>query len=301
MAGGPLLISLLFGLSAAALGWLGGRTLLRRRSELAIRRRLGLRRGLKLNRGHHPPAAVSARRCPLGMLLAPSSARELERVRYRLELAGLRRDDSIELYYCIRYLGALAVLVAGGAGWWLGAISLATVLLLALLPLYLPELWLRFAAIRREQQILRALPDFIDLCVICMSAGLGWLAAVRRVSDQLARSQPAICQEFSYLLDQVQTGMPRAEALRELQRRNPSREVGQLVQVLLQNERLGSAVSAALSDFSRRLYAEREQMLEEKAGKVAAKMALITFPFLLLPFMLLLSGEQMVKLLRALM
>jgi tight adherence protein C len=234
------------------------------------------------------------------MLFAPSAARELERARYRLELAGLRRDDSLDLYYCVRFLGAFGVLALGLFGWWLETLSIAMAFLLAVAALYLPDLLLRLAAQQREQQVLRALPDFIDLSTICMSAGLGWMAAVRRVVDQLAETHPAICQEFGYLLDQTQTGMARAEALRELYRRNPSREIGQLVQVLIQNERLGSAVSAALTDFSRRLYAEREQSLEEKAGKVAAKMALITLPFLLLPFMLLLTGEQMVKLLRAL-
>ena len=299
MATAALFFILLTGLSGAGLGWLVARSLLNRRRELAIRQRVGLRAGLKLDKGPHDPSAAS-RRCALGLLFAPSAPRELERARYRLELAGLRRDDTLDLYYCVRYLGAFAALGAGLLGWWLGTLSIATVFLLAVAVLYLPDLLLRIAAQQREQQVLRALPDFIDLCIICMSAGLGWMAAVRRVSEQLADTHPAICQEFAYLLDQTQTGMARAEALRELHRRNPSREIGQLVQVLLQNERLGSAVSAALNDFSRRLYAEREQALEEKAGKVAAKMALITLPFLLLPFMLLLTGEQMVKLLRAL-
>ena len=68
------------------------------------------------------------------------------------------------------------------------------------------------------------------------------------------------------------------------------------MQVLIQNEKLGSSISEALNEFSRRMYQDREQLLEEKAAKTSAKMAIVIFPFMLAPYLILLLGERMVML-----
>jgi tight adherence protein C len=107
---------------------------------------------------------------------------------------------------------------------------------------------------------------------------------------------PEICYEFDYMLDQIQLGVPRVEALKQLAERNPTEDIQQLVQVLIQNEKLGTPIGQAINDFTRRMYQEREQRLEEKAAKTSAKMAIVTVPFLMLPYFILMLGEKMVML-----
>ena len=111
---------------------------------------------------------------------------------------------------------------------------------------------------------------------------------------------PTVSREFAFTVEQIKAGMSRAEALQQLAERNPTREIRHLVQVLIQNERQGSPVADSLSAFTARIYLEREQYMEEKAGKISAKMALIIAPFLMLPFVLILVGEQIVNLMRSL-
>jgi tight adherence protein C len=129
-----------------------------------------------------------------------------------------------------------------------------------------------------------------------MNAGVSYLVALKRVSSELKELHPEICYEFDFLLEQIQFGVPRADALRQFAARNPTSEIENLVQVLLQNEKLGSSISEALSDFARRIYLNREQMLEEKAAKTSAKMALVIMPFLMVPYLILLLGEKIVML-----
>ncbi len=295
-----LLAVMLFALIAAAgAGFLSGRLLLVRAERIQRQRQLLQRLGL----GQAEASGTAARPqreglCSIGLALAPRRAQELERARQRLGVAGLPPDDYLGVYYCIKHLGALLLLPLAFTVWQFGNLPAWQALALPLLPLYLPELFLRVRAGRRLQQINAALPDFIDMCNICMSAGLGWLGSVQRVAQELAPVHPALAREFLYLLEQIQAGMTRGDALKLLARRNPTRDVQHLVQVLLQNERQGSPVLASLSDFSRRIYQERQHHMEEKAGKLAAKMALIIAPFLLFPFVLLLVGEQIAMLLR---
>jgi tight adherence protein C len=104
-----------------------------------------------------------------------------------------------------------------------------------------------------------------------------------------------VCSEFDYLLDQIQIGVPRTEALRQFAERNPTKDIESLVQMLIQNEKLGSSISEAINEFSRRMYLDREQVMQEKAAKTSAKMALVIMPFLMIPYLILLLAEQMVQ------
>jgi tight adherence protein C len=123
---------------------------------------------------------------------------------------------------------------------------------------------------------------------------------VKRVSEELIDVSPEICNEFQFMLEQIQVGVPRIEALQQFAQRNPTKDIQNLVQVLVQNEKLGSSISEALYNFARGIYQDRENLMEEKAAKTSAKMAIIILPFMLLPYVMLLLGEKMVMLGRGL-
>ncbi len=298
MNGDSLSLLVAIALAGGLLALSAARLFLQRRERWLARQRLLKRAGLEVELAPEEPKSGQRFACTLGLMLAPSKPQEIQAARERLGLAGFRHEEHLGIYYCVKLVPALLLAMVNTGLWLRGWLDPRLAFALPVIALYLPDLALRLLAQRRLQQVNLALPDFIDLCNICMSAGLSWMVSVRRVSDELAHVHPAICREFRYMLDQTQTGLPRTEALKQLARRNPTKDIQHLVQVLIQNERLGSSISASLADFSRRVYTEREQLMEEKAGKVSAKMALVVAPFMLLPFVLLLVGEQVVKLLR---
>ncbi|MDX1352908.1 MAG: type II secretion system F family protein [Thiomicrorhabdus sp.] len=234
--------------------------------------------------------------CTLGRAIGTKNRTELEKIQQQLVSAGFRDENHIGGYFFIKYTAILCTLLVMLSLWsWYG-LRLEWVILAPIVVMLLPEKILIYLGNRRLAEISTHLPDFLDMCNICMNAGLSYLVAIKRVSAELKEVHPEICFEFEYLLDQIQIGVPRIDALRQFAQRNPTKDIQNLVQVLIQNEKLGSSISEALSEFSRRMYQAREQLLEEKAAKTSAKMAVVIMPFLMLPYLILLVGERMVLL-----
>ncbi|WP_040727348.1 type II secretion system F family protein [Thiomicrorhabdus sp. Kp2] len=234
--------------------------------------------------------------CTLGRVIGTKNRTELEKTQQLLVSAGFRDENHIGGYFFIKYTAILCTLLVMLSLWsWYG-LRLEWVILAPIVVMLLPERVLIYLGNRRLAEISTHLPDFLDMCNICMNAGLSYLVAIKRVSAELKELHPEICFEFEYLLDQIQIGVPRIDALRQFAQRNPTKDIQNLVQVLIQNEKLGSSISEALSEFSRRMYQTREQLLEEKAAKTSAKMAVVIMPFLMLPYLILLVGERMVLL-----
>ncbi|MEN8141788.1 MAG: type II secretion system F family protein [Thermodesulfobacteriota bacterium] len=301
MAASILPILALVGLCGAGIGLLAHRRLAGRLARLRSRQRL--EQLFSQANAIQVVAQEVGARSPwhrLGLALAPTKAEELAKTRQRLLLAGLRRETDLGLYYLLKYGLVLLALVGGGLLWQAGTIKLTTMVVAAMVALFLPDLALKLRTSNRLQKVTLALPDFIDLGNVSMTAGLSWLISVKRVIAELREIHPEICREFTQVFDQIQTGMDRVEAFNQLAQRNPTKEMQYLVNVLIQNERMGSSILTSLSDFSQRIYVMRQQTMEEKAGKLSAKMALVIMPFLLLPYLLILVSEQMVNLMRML-
>jgi tight adherence protein C len=236
----------------------------------------------------------------LGLKLASSSPREQDKTRLKLMVAGFRQKKHISHYYLLKYSGVITAAVGGVFLWQMGFTSAYFVIVFPILFLFLPDIVLTMITRKRLQKITMALPDFIDMCNINMTAGLGWLNSVKKVTGELEEIHPEICQEFTYLFDQTQTGMDRIEAFNRLVARNPTPEMQYLAAVMIQNEKMGSSISNTLADLSKRIYYTWQQTLEEKAAKLPVKMTFITVAFIFLPYLLILIGEQFVILARQL-
>lgn len=234
----------------------------------------------------------------LGLELAPSSPRELEKAGKKLVVAGFRQKKHLFYYYLLKY-SCLTVAAAVGLLLWLtGSFSAVLAIVFPILFLLLPDVILTRITRKRLQEITMALPDFIDMCNINMTAGLGWLNSVKKVTGELEDIHPVLCREFTYLLDQTQAGMDRMEAYNRLFDRNPTPEMQSLVTAMIQNERMGSSITNSLAALSKRIYDMREQSVEMKAGKLPAKMTFITLIFIFIPYFLILLGEHVVKAMR---
>ena len=146
---------------------------------------------------------------------------------------------------------------------------------------YLPGVVVGSRKKKRSESIFLGLPDALDLMVVCVEAGLGLDAAMRRVTSELATSCPVLCEEFAIANFQLQMGRPRKDVLRDLGVRTGVDDVRSLAAVIIQAEKFGSSIGAALRVQSDAMRLRRRQYAEERAAKTAVK---IMIPLILFIF-----------------
>lgn len=213
--------------------------------------------------------------------LLPKSQSELTQTRQWLAQAGYREDSHVTFYFAIRGLcvAGLALLVFVSGLWRKLPILL---LLLPVLGWMLPRFILKKRIAARANRIRLALPDALDLLVICVEAGLGLDQALQRVATELKPVHPDLCSELELLGLEMRAGVPRGEALRNLSERTQVDDLRALTAVLIQTDRFGTSVATALRVHSDALRTERKQRAEEAAAKLSIKMlpvlALLVFP-----------------------
>lgn len=207
----------------------------------------------------------------------------LEQTRHKLELAGKPNNWNASMFWTIR-IGAtvvLAVLVfllmtiakqpfskqlmftAGGAG--IGFIF--------------PQIWLNSKISSRQNAVIKALPDALDLLTICVEAGLGFDAALSKVSEKW---DDALSQEFGRVIRDIQLGRARKDALRDMASRVDVADVTSFVAAIVQTEQLGVSIAKVLRIQSEQMRRKRRQRAEEKAQQAPIKM-LFPMVFLIFP------------------
>jgi tight adherence protein C len=220
--------------------------------------------------------APAARRLgALGRALTPSAA--IGRLQRHLDYAGNPPAWPVERVVPIKGValavglvagGALGLLFGGGAGVAFG------VPLGALFGLFLPDLLVYNAGLKRQQELLRSLPDVLDTLVISVEAGLGFDAAMAQVAQN---GKGPLARETVRVLQEMQIGKSRAEALRALAARTTVAELRTFVTAVVQAGELGVPIAGVLREHSREMRIRRRQRAEELAQKVPIK---ILFPVL---------------------
>jgi tight adherence protein C len=160
------------------------------------------------------------------------------------------------------------------------------ILVLALIAgIVLPEIWILWRISVRQHRIRRALPDALDLLVICVEAGLGLDQAMLRVSEELKVVHRELSDELQMVNLEMRVGKSRIEALRELSRRTGLDDIKSLVAMLAQTERFGTSITQSLRVHSDDLRTRRRQRAEEMSAKTSVKMVpplvLFIFPALM--------------------
>ena len=143
---------------------------------------------------------------------------------------------------------------------------------------YLPEWILRSKAGARQRLIQRALPDALDLLSITVEAGLGFDAAVARVARQAGGP---LGEELHRVLQEMQIGKSRSDALRDLADRTSIAELKSFVLAMVQADIFGISIAKVLQVQAREMRLKRRQRAEEQAQKVPVK---IVFPLILCIF-----------------
>jgi tight adherence protein C len=214
---------------------------------------------------------------PLRKLVGLSDDAEISR---RMAAAGYREPSYVELYYTVKLLGpVVAGLIAGFL--LRGENVLFWFMILAAVGFLGPDFWLTSAASRRKERIRLALPDALDLLVICMEAGLGMDQALIRIGEELRLSHKDLSDEFLYIRLEQRAGKPRIEAWRNMANRTGLEIFRSFVNMLVQTERFGTPLSKSLGFFADSLRTRRRQQAEELAAKTTVK---LVFPLVLFIF-----------------
>ena len=219
-------------------------------------------------------AVVTSLLKPISSLISGSDAD----MAYRLTLAGFRKTEHIEIFTATKML--LPVMAIAG-GTFFGSSMITAILVGAVSGFLAPDLVLSHLVTRRQESIRRALPDALDLLVICMEAGLGIDQAMVRVGEEMKLTSRALAEELQIINREQRAGKPRLDAWRSMAERVDIDTVRQFVTMLVQTERFGTPIANALGQFADTLRMRRTQAVEEAAAKTSVK---LLFPLVLFIF-----------------
>ncbi|HUG94270.1 MAG TPA: type II secretion system F family protein [Planctomycetaceae bacterium] len=221
----------------------------------------------------------------MSKILQPKTELEQNELKIRLAIGGFNSPAAPQIFLAIKVAAFVTgALLGGGYGMLKHGMTqhgLTSLIIGAGLGFYLPEIVLRLRMRSRKEKIFLSLPDALDLMVVCVEAGLGLDAAMRRVTEELEDAHPELCGEFQLANLQLQMGRPKREVLHDLGVRTGVDDMRALVAILIQADKFGSSVAQALRVQSDSMRTKRRQMAEEKAQQTAVKMI---FPLVLFIF-----------------
>lgn len=223
----------------------------------------------------------------IGKRVASEKASDHSRTQIKFLQAGIRSQGAPTIFFGIKV--TIAVLLMGiylvlrismfrmfnpttsfAIAFWLGAMGF-----------FFPELWLRVAINSRKRKILNALPDALDLMVVCLEAGMGLDAAITRIAGEIKLRHKEFSDELRLLNFELRAGKSRDAALRNLSSRVGLEEVENLVTVIIQTDKFGTSVAEALRVYSNASRTKRALKAEEKAAQLPVK---LVFPLIVFIF-----------------
>ena len=221
----------------------------------------------------------------------------VEESRHKLELAGMSHKLSAAQYSGYRVaaalgLGVVSIFIALSMSlplWQkLGAVAFGFVF-----GYYLPNIWLGSKISQRQGEIIKALPDALDLLTICVEAGLGFDAAMAKVADKWDNE---LSLAFMRTVQEMQLGKTRREALRDMAMSMDVSDVTTFVAAIVQADQLGVSMAKVMRIQSDTMRMKRRQRAEEKANQAPVKM-MIPLVFLIFPpIFIVLLGPAAIKL-----
>lgn len=229
------------------------------------------------------PPESALRRVLVSVAARASGKNYAAKAQARLNRAGNPSSWDAQRLLAVKGAGLLGGVALGllmGTKWG-GIWTLVVPVLLGLAGLFLPDVLIRNIGEHRQEKLLRGLPDGIDMMTVCVEAGLGFDAALGRVARNL--SGP-FAEECARVLQEMQIGSSRTQALRAMLERTDVAELRSFVTAVVQSSELGISIGDVLREQSHQMRVTRRQRAEEKAQKLQVK---LLFPLItcLLPSM----------------
>lgn len=236
----------------------------------------------------------------VGKLLPPASTQQASRSQLLMIRAGYRSSEALLAMRGFKLLFPIATL---SAVFLTGFYSLNpfVVPVMALgLGYLVPDILLTWRVHARQHKLRRALPDALDLLVICVEAGLGLDQSLMKVSQDMRVSHRELSEELQLVNLEMRIGKSRIDALRELARRTGLDDIKSLVAMLVQTERFGTSIAQSLRVFSDDMRIKRRQRAEEMAAKTPVKMVPVLVFFIFPALMVVILGPAALILMRQL-
>uniref|UniRef100_UPI0013E9DB71 type II secretion system F family protein n=1 Tax=Paludisphaera soli TaxID=2712865 RepID=UPI0013E9DB71 len=238
----------------------------------------------KVDRSEKPESVAKLARAALpklGKVIAPENEVERNRLSTRLVQAGLYQRQAIHVFLGVKLsLMLLAFAVGGGlslTGAAPPAYAAAAALAVFVAAMFGPGLWLNRRRSKRQIQLRRAMPDALDVLVICLEGGLSFQSALKRVADEIVSAHPLLGFELRIADREIHLGRSPGEALLHFAQRTDLDEALALSTVIGQSERFGASLVKSLKTHSETIRGRRKQQAEELAQKASTK---ILFPTL---------------------
>jgi tight adherence protein C len=209
---------------------------------------------------------------------------QLEETRHQLELAGKAQQTDARTFFASRIMMTLVFAVGSFFIFFVATKQspLNAVLFTAggtILGYYLPVLQLKGQISRRQQAIIKALPDALDLLTICVEAGLGFDQAMGKVYEKWDND---LAVAFGRVIQEIAIGKIRREALRDMAANMDVPDVTSFTAAIIQADQLGVSMSKILRVQSDQMRVKRRQRAQEKAHQAPVKM-MIPMVFLIFP------------------
>lgn len=189
-------------------------------------------------------------------------------------MSGLILASVITVWGAVGFQQAVVVLLFGAIGW------------------QIPVTWLKGRVRTRQKQVIRTLPDALDLVTTCVEAGLGLDAALARVAE---KSTGPLANEVSRTLREVAMGKLRRDALTEMADRLGVDELTSFVNAIIQAEQLGVGIAQVLRVQSDQMRMRRRQRAEKTAHEAPIKMIFPLVLFIFPAFMLVILGPAVIR------
>lgn len=236
--------------------------------------------------------------------LFAANIHDVSALRERLASAGIFRHGAVYDYYLtMLILTLIGLSTCAITGLQLHLSTVKIVLMAAsgaVLGGLLPRFYVSHMISKRREAIRRAVPNMLDLLVVCVEAGLSFSAGIQKLSEEMRNGCPELAQELKIVTQEILIGKPKSDVLRTLANRTEVEELRSLAVTLIQADRLGTSIGTSLRVLADSMRFKRRQRAEEAANKVSVK---LVFPLVLLIFpelLIVLVGPAMINIFRTL-
>lgn len=195
-------------------------------------------------------------------------------VRQKLIAAGFTKPYAPRVYTFVRLVLIVALPLLMLAFYWgMGSSPslfklYVSLMIAAAMGLYLPNIFIRAKADRRQKEIINAFPDALDLMLVCVEAGLGLEAAFARVGQEMTVSHPLLAEQLGAVVLELRAGRSREDALRRMADRAGADEIRAFATLLIQSTKLGSSIAQTLRIYASDMRERRRMRAEEKAHRL---------------------------------
>jgi len=231
-----------------------------------------------------------------------SQGKKLDELRLKLARAGYRSRDTMFVFLFLKFAMPVGMAFAGFFFIFIlhafnlkPALGSVIVLSMAVLGFALPGIFIKNQSQKREKILHKAMPDALDLLVICAEAGLSLDSSFDRVSREIGPSCPELAEEIGLTSVELNFLPDRARALQNLSDRVPLQGMIALANTLIQTEKYGTPLAQSLRVLSGEMREERIMMAEAKAAKLPATLTIPMILFILPPLFIVLIGPAALK------